>query len=166
MATSVRANVWILADGCFRPKSSSRLRLLVVDDNVDAATSMGMVLELLGIEHMVEFSGEGALTAVECFHPDAVLLDIGMPGMDGYEVARRLRTNPENADMTLIAVTGWSQLQDRQKTRAAGFDHHLSKLADIGALQSMLATLKPVSMTSSGSNDDERRSRDRRSATN
>ncbi len=125
------------------PAPSAGLRVLVVDDNVDAAKSMGMVLELLGIEHEVEFSGQGALEAAARFQPDAVLLDIGMSGMDGYEVARRLRQDPRNRETTLVAVTGWSQAQDQQRTRAAGFNHHFSKPADIGALQQLLGTLSP-----------------------
>ena len=119
-------------------RSASAARVLVVDDNVDAAQSMGMVLELLGIEHRVAFDGVTALDAVGEFAPDVVLLDIGMPGMDGYEVARRLRQAHGQSGMRLIALTGWSQPQDRERTRAAGFDHHLSKPVDIGALQALL----------------------------
>ncbi|MFD0738410.1 ATP-binding protein [Lysobacter koreensis] len=126
------------------PLPVDSLRVLVVDDNVDAAKSLGMVLDLLGIEHRVEFSGQGALDMAATFHPNAVLLDIGMPGMDGHEVARRLRLDPRNDRTMLVAVTGWSQLQDKQRSRAAGFNHHLSKPVDIGALQSLLAQIQPV----------------------
>lgn len=119
------------------------LRVLVVDDNVDAAQSLGMVLELLGVEHQVVFSGQAAIDVADWFHPDAVLLDIGMPGMDGYEVARQLRLDPEHGRATLVAVTGWSQVRDQQRTHAAGFDHHFSKPVDIGALQGLLSTLAP-----------------------
>ena len=120
------------------------LRVLVVDDNVDAATSLGMVMDLLGIEHEVQFSGQAALDAAERFRPHAILLDIGMAGMDGYEVARRVRQDPRHAPVTLVALTGWSQVQDQQRARMAGFDHHFSKPADIGALQRLLATLAPL----------------------
>ncbi len=120
------------------------LRVLVVDDNVDAAMSLGMVMELLGIDHEVLFSGQGALDRAGRFLPHAILLDIGMPGMDGYEVARRLRLDPRLADTTLVALTGWSQVQDQQRAREAGFDHHFSKPADIGALQRLLVTLVPT----------------------
>ena len=113
-------------------------RVLVVDDNADAAESMGMVLDMLGLPHRVAFDGEAALTLAGEFRPDVVLLDIGMPGMDGYEVARRLRATPHHRDAVLIALTGWSQPQDRQRSQAAGFDHHLSKPVDIGALQGLL----------------------------
>jgi CheY-like chemotaxis protein len=133
------------ADAAVIPAPSAGLRVLVVDDNVDAAKSMGMVLELLGIEHQVEFCGQDALDTVDWFRPDAVLLDIGMTGMDGYEVARRLRLDPRNSRTMLVAVTGWSQVQDQQRTRAAGFNHHFSKPADIGALQRLLGSLQPAS---------------------
>ena len=119
-------------------RGAAATRVLVVDDNADAAESMGMVLELLGLEHSVAFDGPTALDLTESFRPDVVLLDIGMPGMDGYEVARRLRDARDGASLRLIALTGWSQPQDRERTRAAGFDHHLSKPVDIGVLQSLL----------------------------
>jgi signal transduction histidine kinase/ActR/RegA family two-component response regulator len=119
-------------------------RVLVVDDNVDAAESMGMVLELLGLEHRISYDGATALDAVADFEPDVVLLDIGMPGMDGYEVARRLRSTHPDTGIRLIALTGWSQPQDRERTRAAGFDHHLSKPVDIGALQALLDGAGPA----------------------
>ncbi|TZF89861.1 hybrid sensor histidine kinase/response regulator [Cognatilysobacter lacus] len=125
----------VVAAASRRPSAA---RVLVVDDNVDAAESMGMVLDLLGLEHRVVYDGSSALDISEAFVPDVVLLDIGMPGMDGYEVARRLRRTAGGSEMRLIALTGWSQPQDRERTRAAGFDHHLSKPVDIGALQSLL----------------------------
>jgi signal transduction histidine kinase/CheY-like chemotaxis protein len=121
-----------------------RLRAVVVDDNVDSAQSMGMVLDLIGIENRVVFDGSAALVAIEAFRPDVVLLDIGMPGLDGYEVARRLRANPANAQLMLIALTGWSQTQDQERSREAGFDHHFSKPIDIEALRALLATLQPA----------------------
>jgi CheY-like chemotaxis protein len=119
-------------------RGGAAARVLVVDDNADAAESMGMVLELLGLEHRIAFDGPTALDLVASFEPDVMLLDIGMPGMDGYEVARRLRDLPNGSAVRLIALTGWSQPQDRERTRAAGFDHHLSKPVDIGALQALL----------------------------
>jgi signal transduction histidine kinase/ActR/RegA family two-component response regulator len=119
-------------------------RVLVVDDNADAAESMGMVLDMLGLPHRIAFDGESALALAGDFQPDVVLLDIGMPGMDGYEVARRLRAVPHHRDTVLIALTGWSQPQDRQRSREAGFDHHLSKPVDIGALQGLLESAQPA----------------------
>lgn len=119
-----------------------RLRVLVVDDNVDSAESMGMVLDMAGFDHRETYDGEAALDAVTEFEPDVVLLDIGMPEMDGYEVARRIRQSPRNAGILLIALTGWSQPQDRKRSQDAGFDHHLSKPVDIGALQGLLETAR------------------------
>jgi CheY-like chemotaxis protein len=82
--------------------------------------------------------GPAALAAIESYRPDVVLLDIGMPGMDGFEVARRIRENRNNDNLVLIALTGWGQAEDRNRTQAAGFDHHLVKPADITALQTVL----------------------------
>jgi signal transduction histidine kinase/ActR/RegA family two-component response regulator len=113
-------------------------RILVVDDNRDAASSLGMLLELRGAEVLVVHDGPAALKALATHQPSVVLLDIGMPGMDGYEVARRIRQQPEHRDVTLIALTGWGQEEDRQRSRAAGFDYHLTKPADVAALESLL----------------------------
>jgi CheY-like chemotaxis protein/two-component sensor histidine kinase len=113
-------------------------RVLVVDDNVDAAASLGMLLKFLGTEVQVSNDGPAALAAVKSFKPDVVLLDIGMPGMDGFEVARRIREDRDNDNLVLIALTGWGQVEDRNRTQAAGFDHHLVKPADITALQTVL----------------------------
>ena len=120
------------------------LRVLVVDDNVDAARSMGMVLEMIGLPHREAYGGEAAMAALAEFLPDVVLLDIGMPHMDGYEVARRVRSSPQHAGIVLVALTGWSQPQDRQRSREAGFDHHLSKPVDIGALHGLLQSAAPA----------------------
>jgi PAS domain S-box-containing protein len=116
-------------------------RILVVDDNVDSAATLGMLLKYLGADVHVVHDGAAALAALEKYRPDIVLLDIGMPGMDGLEVARRIRERDELSDVTLIALTGWGQEDDRRRTREAGFDHHLVKPADIAALQSLLVTL-------------------------
>ena len=115
------------------------LRVLIVDDNVDAALSLSLVLDTLGMQHRESFSGPEALAVADDFLPQVVLLDIGMPGMDGYEVARRLRRNPRHADTMLVAVSGWNQEPDRRHARAAGFDHHFPKPVDIAALTALLA---------------------------
>ena len=115
-------------------------RVLVVDDNHDAADSLGMLLQFLGAEVMVVHDGYAALEAMKSFAPAVVLLDLGMPGMNGLEVARRMREDPKAREMTLVALTGWGQREDRRRTTEAGFDHHLVKPADLGALQSILAT--------------------------
>jgi CheY-like chemotaxis protein len=116
-------------------------RILVVDDNVDSAKTLGMLLKYLGADVHVVHSGVAAIDAVEKYRPDIVLLDIGMPGMDGYEVARRIRERHEFKEVTLIALTGWGQEDDRRRTREAGFDHHLVKPADIAALQTLIVNL-------------------------
>ncbi len=113
-------------------------RVLVVDDNADAADTLGLLLRRLGAVVCVSHSGLEALEALDTFHPDAVLLDIGMPGMDGYEVARRLRANPDHRDVLLIALTGWGQAQDQRRSRAARFDHHLIKPPDLATLRNLL----------------------------
>jgi signal transduction histidine kinase/ActR/RegA family two-component response regulator len=114
------------------------LRILVVDDNQDSAASLGMLLRLLGADTHVVYSGADALRVVATYQPDAVLVDIGMPDMDGHEVARRLRESPKGRNMMLIALTGWGQEQDRLRSQLAGFDHHLIKPADVGALEALL----------------------------
>ena len=105
-------------------------RVLVVDDNVDAARMLEMLLRSLGHETRVEHDGIAALRAAQEFRPDIVLLDIGMPGIDGYEVARRLRGLSQLRKMRIVAVTGWGQDADRQRSRDAGFDLHLVKPVD------------------------------------
>jgi CheY-like chemotaxis protein len=113
---------------------------MVVDDNRDAAESLTMVLKLLGADACAVHNGPDALDALTTYKPDVVLLDIGMPGMDGHEVARRIRQRSEFRDVTLIALTGWGQEEDRRRSQAAGFDYHLIKPVDAGALQTLLAS--------------------------
>ena len=119
--------------------SPPRRRILVVDDNVDAATSLARLLSrLMGQEVRVAHDGPAALEVAGAFRPELVLLDIGMPGMDGHEVARRLRGRPEFERTMLVALTGWGQEADRRRSREAGFDHHLVKPVDPGALRELL----------------------------
>jgi len=114
---------------------------LVVDDNRDSAGSMSMLLGVLGAEMRVALDGATALAIYEEFDPSVVLLDIGMPDMDGYEVARRIRAGFPERRTAIVALTGWGQDQDRWRTRTAGFDHHLTKPADIARLQELLEAL-------------------------
>jgi signal transduction histidine kinase len=114
-------------------------RILVVDDNHDAATTLSELLRLDGHEPHAVFSAEGALEISQTFSPDVVLLDIGLPKMDGYEVARRLREISFTARPTLIALTGYGQSEDRAKALSAGFDAHLVKPVDFAALEKLLA---------------------------
>lgn len=116
-------------------------RVLVVDDNIDAADMLVMVLQTLGHEVQVAYSGQTALEMAVQYQPDFVLLDIGLPKMDGYEVARHLRQQPQTKDVWLIAMTGYGQDSDRQRTQEAGFDHHLVKPVERRKLQNLLATL-------------------------
>jgi PAS domain S-box-containing protein len=115
-----------------------RRRLLLVDDNVDAATSQAAVLRLLGHDVEVAYNGEEAIAKAKEFAPEIVFLDLGMPGMDGYEVARRLRSAQEGRPIKLVAQTGWGQDEDRRRTREAGFDAHLAKPVDMASLQRLL----------------------------
>ena len=113
-------------------------RVLVVDDNRDAAESLAMLLGMMGAETRVENCGPDALAAMATYRPAIVMLDIGMPGMDGHEVARRIRQKPEYDHVTLVALTGWGQEEDRRRSRGAGFDHHLTKPAALDDLQALL----------------------------
>jgi CheY-like chemotaxis protein len=124
------------------PGHPSGYRLLVVDDNKDAALSLAMLLKLQGHEVRVGHSGQAALEMAMGYEPDAVFLDIGMPSMDGYEVARRLRQRPGLEKVTLVALTGWGQPEDRRRTAEAGFDHHLVKPPDSKEIETLLANLK------------------------
>lgn len=119
-------------------QSSSR-RILVVDDNMDATESLSMVLTLDGHQVVTANSGEDALEKIASFGPQVVLLDIGLPGMDGYEVARRIRSNPRLANVRLIAFTGYGQAGDRRQAMDAGFDDHLVKPLDFSQLRQALA---------------------------
>jgi CheY-like chemotaxis protein len=124
--------------GSQKPAHLAQRRVLVVDDNEDAAASMGMLLGFLGADVQVAHDGPTALAAIESYHPDVVLLDIGMPGMDGFEVAQRIRKRADFDQIVLIAMTGWGQAEDRNRSKTAGFDHHLVKPADIVTLQTLL----------------------------
>ncbi len=122
-----------------RAQSLPARRILIVDDSRDGGESLSVLLRVLGADVSLVHSGRAALQTVESFRPDVVLLDIGMPGMDGYEVARRIRANGQNRGLLLIALTGWGQEEDRQRSAAAGFDHHLVKPADIDQLRQLLS---------------------------
>ncbi|QJD98708.1 PAS domain-containing protein [Massilia forsythiae] len=120
------------------------LRLLVVDDNVDAAATLGMLLEACGYAVAVENESPRGLARALDERPDAALLDIGLPDMDGNEMARRLRADPRTAGMVLVAVTGYGQEQDRRTALEAGFDHHLVKPVDMDKLARVLADVVPL----------------------
>jgi CheY-like chemotaxis protein len=115
-------------------------RVLVVDDHRDSGISLAALLRLGGMEVQVAHDGPSALEAARAFGPEVVLLDIGLPGMDGYEVARRLRAQAATREAVLVAVTGYGQDEDRERSRQAGFEYHLVKPVDLGILQTVFAT--------------------------
>jgi PAS domain S-box-containing protein len=120
------------------PLSTVPQRILIVDDNVDAADTLGMLLELEGHEAQAVYVSLEAIEKAKTFKPDIVLLDIGLPGMNGYELARRFRSMPELDGVRLIALTGYGKSEDQQRTKAAGFDDHLVKPVDAVTLKTAL----------------------------
>jgi CheY-like chemotaxis protein len=118
----------------------SRGKLLVADDNRDAATTLATVLEMCGYEVVTAYSGAEALEVGARARPLAVLLDIGMPGLSGYETARRIRLEAWGRHTVLIAVTGWGQEEDKRKAQSVGFDHHLTKPVDSDDIERLLRT--------------------------
>ena len=128
------------ADAEARANADGR-RILVVDDNKDAADTLATLLKLGGARVEVAYDGPSALAAIDAFRPRAVVLDLGMPGMSGYDVARWIRDRRELDQLSLIALTGWGQPSDRRLTAEAGFNHHLTKPADIDAVQAVLDSL-------------------------
>ncbi len=129
----------------FRPSvTASPRRVLVVDDNRDAATSAAMLVEMMGNEVRTAFDGEDAVRLAAEFRPDVILLDIGLPGMNGYQAARLIREQYGNDHIVLVAVTGWGQARDRELATEAGFDHHMVKPVDPQALTDFLAALDPA----------------------
>ncbi|MFL5307282.1 MAG: ATP-binding protein [Polyangia bacterium] len=115
-----------------------RRRILVADDNVDAAESLAMILELLGHETRTAHDGAQALEIARAFHPDAMVVDIAMPKLNGHELARYVRAEPWGREILLIASSGWGQDESKQDSLAAGFDHHLVKPVEIGTLERLL----------------------------
>jgi signal transduction histidine kinase len=116
-----------------------RSRALIIDDNRDAATTMSMFVEELGGAALTAHDGASGLEALESFRPDIVFMDIGMPGLDGYEVCRRIRQMPSQQNIVLVAVTGWGQAQDKRRALEVGFDAHLTKPVDPDAVAQLLA---------------------------
>lgn len=120
--------------------ASKRLKVLIVDDNQDAAEILGMLVEAMGYEAVIENHPITALRRVDQEKPDVCLLDIGMPDMDGYELAKAIRMSPTLRRPTLVAVTGYGQPEDRAKAIQAGFDEHFAKPLDTSSLADFLAT--------------------------
>jgi CheY-like chemotaxis protein len=115
----------------------------VVDDNTDAALSLAMLLEMTGNTAFTAHDGAAALEAAERYRPDVLLLDIGLPKLNGHDVCRHLRAQPWGQDIVVIALTGWGQEHDRRRSHDAGFDGHLVKPVDYDALSQLLASLHP-----------------------
>ena len=124
------------------PPTGPSLRVLVVDDNVDAALILGELLEAYGHDVRTAHTGPTAVAAASDYNADVMLLDIGLPELDGYEVARRIRQQPTHNETVLVALTGYGQESDRDRSQAAGFDHHLVKPADFGKVLAILAKVK------------------------
>ena len=114
-------------------------RILIADDNTDSATTLSIMLEMLGNEVRVACDGEQAVAMAREFQPDAVLMDIGMPKMNGYDACARLRAMSETRRAFMVALTGWGQQEDKDRSRAAGFDHHLVKPVEPAMLESLIA---------------------------
>jgi CheY-like chemotaxis protein len=116
-------------------------RVLAVDDNRDSADMLVLMLQTFGYEAQAAYDGQTALEMAVQYHPDFVFLDIGLPKMDGYEVAQRLRQHPQTKEIWIIALTGYGQESDRQRTQKAGFNYHLVKPVNSWKLRELLATL-------------------------
>jgi CheY-like chemotaxis protein len=114
------------------------LRILIADDNHDSADSMSLLLQLSGYEVHAAYDGAQAFAEAEAFRPHFAVLDIAMPGVDGYEAAQRIRAQPWGKDMILVAMSGFGQESDKQQAQAAGFDHHLTKPVDVTELERLL----------------------------
>jgi CheY-like chemotaxis protein len=117
------------------------LRILIVDDNADAATALEMLLQESGHQTWVAHTGPDGLASAVAHRPAVILLDIGLPGFDGYEVAQQVRREPLLQKTVLVAMTGYGHETDRQRSRAAGFDHHLVKPVDFGKVRPILASV-------------------------
>ncbi len=125
-------------NGKTKKESVNPIRILVVDDNEDSADSMGLLLKLLGNEVRIVHDGRAAVEVANEFEPRVVLLDIGLPTLNGYEAAKIIRKQPWGEQAVLIAITGWGEAEHRQLSKEAGFDHHLVKPVDPDALTDLL----------------------------
>jgi PAS domain S-box-containing protein len=139
----VAATVASASDVGGAAQEAPTLKVLIVDDNIDAAETMASVLDLMGHRTQAVYVGEAVLDAAAGFNPDIVLLDIGLPGISGYEVAKQLRADARFQRTVLVAVTGWGSEADRERSRAAGFDEHLTKPVDLVDLEALLAGRQP-----------------------
>lgn len=126
------------------PRGAKSLRALVVDDDPDVGESFGLMLKSLGLEVRVARDGLAGIASIDEFKPDLIFLDLGMPGIDGFETAHRIRSRSFKRPFVLVALTGWGRPEDRQRTKKAGFDAHLTKPASTEAIQALLEQLRPT----------------------
>jgi CheY-like chemotaxis protein len=140
LADDQMADVDTIAASPVKP-ASQRFRILVVDDNHDSALSLAMMLSIMGHDTRTAHDGESAVETAESFLPEVVLLDIGLPKLNGYEVAQRIRAKAWGKSMFLIAVTGWGQEEDRQRSSEVGLNVHMVKPVEPAALERLLAEL-------------------------
>jgi CheY-like chemotaxis protein len=124
------------------PSSARPLRVLIADDNRDAADSLAEILRMDAHEVVVAYDGIAAVTVFAEFRPDVAMLDIGMPQLNGHQVAQRIRSADPERRVTLIAVSGWGQGKDKETSQQAGFDHHLTKPVDFSQVDTLLAQVK------------------------
>ena len=117
-------------------------RILVVDDNHDSARTLARLLKMKGHETFTASDGSEAVEAAEAHRPEVILLDIGLPVLNGYEVARTIRERPWGEEVVIVALTGWGQEEDRHRSKEAGIDHHLVKPVDTAALEKILTELR------------------------
>jgi DNA-binding response OmpR family regulator len=110
-----------------------------VDDNRDAAESLGMMLKLMGNEILTAFDGLAAVEVAQTNRPELILMDIGLPKLNGYDACRRIREQSWSSGMVIVALTGWGQEEDRRRSQEAGFDHHLVKPVELSALENLLS---------------------------
>ncbi|HEX7446595.1 MAG TPA: response regulator [Pirellulales bacterium] len=130
-----------------RHEPAQARRVLVVDDNRDAADTLCTLLRAMGADARATYDGPTALAIIRAERPHTVLLDLGMPGMDGYEVARLVRSDGELRNISLVALTGWGQDEDRRRSREAGFDMHLVKPAAHDELRNLLSASPAAAST-------------------
>ena len=132
------------------PTAETRQRVLVVDDNKDSAQTLAMMLKIMGNDIRTAHDGLEAVEKAQEYLPNVILLDLGMPKLNGYDVCRRIREQTWGLNMVIIALTGWGQAEDRQRTKEAGFDHHLVKPVDVAKLKELLdeAAKRPETQSS------------------
>jgi CheY-like chemotaxis protein len=124
----------------------NRVRVLIADDDQDTADTLAMLIGMMGFEVRVAYDGATAVKTADGFRPDAAILDAAMPGMDGYEAARQIRQLPELERVLLICLSGYGRDEDRERAKRAGFDHHMTKPANLADLQRLLQSARPTSV--------------------